>query len=58
MSLVDVAAADGEQMIGVLLMNNHCYVRNAEGEQIVKRSVELKTELLQESFGWRILVID
>jgi len=45
-------------MVGVLLMNNHCYVRNAEGELVVKRSVELKTELLQESFGWRILVID
>ena len=46
MSLVDVAASDGEQMVGVLLMNSHCYIRNAEGEQVVKRSVELKTELL------------
>lgn len=58
MSLVDVAAADGEQMVALLLMNKHCYIRNAEGEQVVKRSVELKTELLEESFDWRVLVLD
>ena len=52
MNLIDVACAlpgsteEEPILLGVTLMNKHCYLRTPLGEQVVKRSVELKLEIL------------
>lgn len=40
-------------------MNRHCYINTIiEDEPIIKRSVDLKKDILEELFGWNIVMID
>ena len=57
--------ADKNMAIGVTFLNNHCFVNDLKPSKLekgvpslLKRSVELKLEILEEILGWNILVID
>ena len=58
MNLIDVAAAlkgateaDPPELLGILLMNRHCYIHTPfDEEPLVKRTVELKQEMLEQLF--------
>jgi hypothetical protein len=39
-------------------MNKHCYIHTPLNEPLVKRTVELKQDILQQLFGWSLQVID
>jgi len=66
MNLIDVAAArtsggaDSLDLFGLLLMNRHCYLATpfAEDAQLLRRTVELKQDILSTLFGWSLLVLD
>ena len=68
MNLVEVAAAaapstDDLHLFGLLLMNRHCYLATpfadpSEDSQQLRRSVELKQDILSGLFGWQLLVLD
>lgn len=73
MNLIDVAAAlksskanEPPELIAVLLMNKHCYIQNpfaqkgtnADDQMLLKRSVEIKQEILEVLFGWVVEHID
>jgi len=52
-------------LVGVMIMNEHCYIRSpfaAEGgeeeEMIVRRTVEIKKQVLEDMFGWNLMVVD
>ena len=55
---------DGSNMaIGVTFLNKHCFVTDLkplkdEGPTLIKRSIELKLEVLQQILGWNLLIID
>ena len=61
MNLVDIACrgSDGS-LFGVLFLNPHCYVPDLAGgkENYLRRSVELKIQILTEVFGWTLLAVD
>ena len=48
--------------IGITLLNKHCFIADLKplkGEpHLLRRSHELKLEILQEVLGWQLLVID
>ena len=50
--------------IGVTFLNKHCFVNDLkkskmeEGPQLLRRSVELKMEILEQILGWTMLVLD
>ena len=49
--------------IGVTFHNAHCQVTDlkpikSEGNTLVKRSVEMKLEILEQVLGWDLLVVD
>jgi len=55
MNLVEVAASlPDKSLIGITFLNKHCYVPCLAGETepLIRRSVELKLEILTEIFGW------
>jgi hypothetical protein len=54
MNLVEVAASFPDQsLFGITFLNPHCYVPFKQGEEpLLKRSCELKVELLTEILGW------
>jgi len=55
MNLVEVAASlPDKSLIGITFLNNHCYVPclAGESEPLLRRSIELKLEILTEIFGW------
>lgn len=70
MNLLDVAAADSRgtdlSLFGILLMNRHCYLATPfadpstsdEDVHLLRRTVELKQDILTTLFGWSILVLD
>ena len=40
-------------------MNKHCYIQSVNDKDIIlKRSVELKHEILETLFGWKLHLID
>ncbi len=54
MNLVEVVASlPDKSLFGVTFLNPHCYVPFKQGEEpLLKRSCELKVELLTEILGW------
>lgn len=70
MNLIDVAAAQskGQEMnlFGILLMNKHCYLATPFADSqtsdndanLLRRTVELKQDILTTLFGWSLLVLD
>ena len=67
MNLVEVAAAQTAgsdlNLFGILLMNRHCYLvtpfaDHCDDSQILRRTVELKQDILSSLFGWQLLVLD
>ena len=59
MNLVDVACTIDQDLYGVLLMNRHCYIHTlVDSEPIVKRSVDIKQDILEGLFGWKLLIVD
>jgi len=69
MNLVEVAAAapstgsEDLHLFGLLLMNRHCYLATpfadpSDDSQQLRRSVELKQDILSSLFGWQLLVLD
>ena len=67
MNLVEVAAAQSAgsdlHLFGILLMNRHCYLATpfadpSDDSQLLRRSVELKQDILSSLFGWQLLVLD
>ena len=66
MNLIEVACSfpNQEMLFGVSLMNDHCYVPDLSSssnevlEPLVKRSVELKIQILTELLGWNLIVLD
>jgi hypothetical protein len=61
MNLVEVAASlPDKSLIGITFLNKHCYVPclAGESEPLLRRSIELKFEILTEIFGWQLLVVD
>jgi len=46
-------------MMGIKLMNSHCYVPSLISEEPqVKRSVEITSTILEDLFDWEILEVD
>ena len=52
-------------MIGVSFLNKHCLITDLAGnsmadeqEPLIKRSYELKLEILQNFLGWQLLIVD
>ena len=48
-------------MFGIIIVNRHCYLNytpESPNEAILKRSVELKIDILNSAFRWNILTID
>ena len=61
MNLVEVAASlPDKTLIGITFLHDNCYVPCLAGdpEPLLRRSVELKLEILTEILGWQLLVID
>eukprot|EP00347_Sterkiella_histriomuscorum_P005947 403354650 len=69
MTLINIACVSGSkklnnkpediELTGFLVMNKHCYINTlAEDEPILKRSVDLKKDILEGLFGWNIILID
>lgn len=60
MNLVEVAASLPDQtLFGITFLNPHCFLPSKEGEEpLLRRSVEVKIEILTEVLGWQLLVID
>ena len=72
MNLIDVAAArtlggsagnTDLDLFGILLMNRHCYLATpfadpSDDTQLLRRTVELKQDILSTLFGWSLLVLD
>ena len=55
----DLLDDDGEPLLGVQVMNRHCYIPSlVENEPMLRRSVELRARILQDLFGWDLLMID
>jgi hypothetical protein len=43
MNLIEIVCTKEDEMLGILVMNNHCYIPPVvDSEPMVKRSVELK----------------
>ena len=58
-NLIEVACKEKDELFGILLMNKHCYIQSMiDNEPLLKRSVELKHDILQQLFGWTLLIID
>ena len=52
-------------LLGVTFLNKHCLVvdlagssQAAEQEPLLKRTFELKVQILQDMLGWQLLVVD
>jgi hypothetical protein len=47
-------------LLGVSMLNKTCYVPTLAdpGEKVVKRSVEVRNQILEDLFDWDILMID
>jgi len=65
MNLVEVACSNpaDETLFGVTFLNPHCYVPDLaaskdDKEPLVKRSVELKLQIMTDMLGWALIVID
>ena len=60
MNLVEISASlPDKTLFGVTFLNPSCFVPCLSGgEPLIRRSVELKIEILTEIFGWQLLVID
>jgi hypothetical protein len=60
MNLIEIACSTADGMLfGVIFLNPHCYVPDLGGEEpLIRRSVELKIQILTEMFGWSLLAID
>ena len=74
MNIIEVACAakpkgssseEQPSMIGVSFLNKHCLITDLAGnpltedqEPLLKRSYELKLEILQNLLGWQLLIVD
>ena len=57
MNMVEVVAClNQDQLVGITFLNPHCFIPGEEGQ--LKRSFELKIEILTELLGWNLLVVD
>ena len=54
MNLVEIAASlPNKTLFGITFLNPSCFVPCLSGgEPLIRRSVELKIEILTEIFGW------
>ena len=58
--------AQGEKdvALGVVFLNKHCFVHDLKpsklehGPTLLRRSVEVRLQILEEILGWKLLVID
>ena len=73
MNVIEVASSikeaesddkDKNLAIGVTFLNKHCFVndlkpsKSEKGPSLLKRSVEIKLEIMEQILGWTLLIID
>ena len=57
---ISLTSSDPEAApVGIQILNKHCYTPSLiEHEPQVRRSIELKQQILEDLFGWQLLAID
>ena len=61
MNLLDFTVIDekNENLIGIQIMNKNCYVPSLIGDEpLVRRSLELRHQIMEDMFGFTIVLID
>ena len=54
LNMMEIVCKIDDEILGVSLLNKHCYVPSLSDpeEQVVKRSIEVRNQILEELFGW------
>lgn len=61
LNLIDFAIMSKKEKVitGIQVMNSHCYVPNLAGDEpIIRRSIEIRHQIMEEGMGWRIVPVD
>ena len=59
MDQTNLSHDDAEPLLGVQVMNRHCYIPSlVENEPMLRRSAEVRADILGDLFGWDLLLID